>query len=215
MAASARIWPGPIWGSPLMSTSPPMGTILSTFPPHLNASPYVPSPILRTPAAVNLEMTSSIGRTSLSLCPHSRSSAAKGDISSSSCLISTLTSPSTGSALTNSGNCDLTTGSVLMATAAMAWVTASTSCSVLTLTGALTAVLGVGAATVSSSSESRRQIASGSGSGSGPGSGAAGSCELTTLTGSSASGSRSASSRCSGLGDDTPSLLGVVSFLSL
>ena len=45
-AASARICAQPICGSPLMSV-PPMGTILSTVSPLLNASPYVPSPILR------------------------------------------------------------------------------------------------------------------------------------------------------------------------
>ena len=86
-AASARICAQPICGSPLMRVSPPMGTILSTVSPLLNASPYVPSPILRHVAREksgkrrpeeNDSRASAIGGTSPALWPHSARNPASG-----------------------------------------------------------------------------------------------------------------------------------------
>lgn len=48
MIASPSRSPAPFCGQPLMRFDPSMGTNLSTTWPDLNASPYVPSPILTT-----------------------------------------------------------------------------------------------------------------------------------------------------------------------
>lgn len=55
MIASPSRSPAPFCGQPLMRLDPSMGTNLNTTWPDLNASPYVPSPILTTWVRVELE----------------------------------------------------------------------------------------------------------------------------------------------------------------